>query len=71
MGLPDCMATLVSVLGATSVAFCTVNVNSLYSQKPHRSSFSPWTLRNAVCTLWRLLSRDTPHHHFDLHFFTY
>ena len=51
MGLPDRMATLVLVLDAASVAFCIVNVSSLYSQKHHRR-FSPWTLQHSVCTLW-------------------
>ena len=50
MGLPDRMATLVSVLGATSVDFCTVNVSSLYSQKPHRRFLLP--MDSAECRLY-------------------
>ena len=50
MGLPDRMATLVSVLGATSVDFCTLNVSSWYSQKPHRRFLLP--MDSAECRLY-------------------
>ena len=58
VGLPDRTAPLVLVLGATSVAFCRVNVSSFYSPKPHRRFLLPMDSA-ALCTLWWLLSRDT------------